>query len=202
VSIVNDGKYAYDSIAGHGGADLGITVARGVVYAWHDPARLDPNVRYRWMDQGEQRFRLRIVPHHGNWAAAEVPRRAAELNQRPHVRSDTYHTGRLGAAATFGAITGDGTTQVVVVKRAEDGSGDIVRVAETAGRPTSVELTILGRCVPVSLGAFKIVTLLFPDDPTCPPVEVDLCEWAPGERPPGQCLPTFAPQSRADGHGG
>jgi alpha-mannosidase len=193
VAIANDGKSGYDAIDAGDGVDVGITVARGVVYAWHQPAVLDPRATYRWMDQGEQRFRLRLIPHAGPLADAVVPRRAAELNQRPSARIDTFHGGALGRSATFASIDGDASVEIVVWKRAEDGCGDVVRVCETAGVAAQFRATIWSRSVVLDLTPYQVMTLRIPDDDSDPVAVVDLCEWAPGERPPGQVLPTARP---------
>ena len=76
---------------------------------------------------------MRLVPHAGDWRAADVVRRAAELNQPPFALLETYHAGPLPQRKSYGHD--DGAVVVTVVKRAEDGDGVVVRAYETAGRP-------------------------------------------------------------------
>src|SRR5271166_4091516 len=67
VALANDAKYSY---AAQGGT-LFITAVRAPVFAHHDPMTLQPDIRYRHMDQGEQRFTIQVQ------AAADLSRRQA-----------------------------------------------------------------------------------------------------------------------------
>jgi alpha-mannosidase len=146
LAIANDGKSGYDARGDADGVDIGITVARGVVYAWHTPATLDPQRSYRWMDQGEHRFRVRLIPHPGDWADGEIPRRAAELNQPLAARLETMHGGRLGGAISFAAVPAN--VDLVVWKRGEEGGADVVRICETSGVATACTVRIDDREIP------------------------------------------------------
>jgi alpha-mannosidase len=42
------------------GKQLRFTLCRSPAFAWHDPARLDPRLYYRWTDQGEHSFRFAL----------------------------------------------------------------------------------------------------------------------------------------------
>ena len=190
LAVANDAKYSYDAAGGDGPVNLGITVARSVPYAHHDPAVLTPGANYRWLDRGEQRFNLRLVPHGGDWRAAGVPRRAAELNAPPLCQRDTYHDGSASPAASLWEVVGDHVA-VGALKRAEDGAATIVRLAEQhgTGGPAEVRLTFADRAVEVDLRPWQVLTLRVPDDPAAPVEEVDLCEWTAAERPSGQPAP-------------
>lgn len=67
VAIANDAKYSYAAQNG----TLFITAVRSPVFAHHDPMTLQPDVRYRHMDQGEQRFTIQVQ------AAPDLSRRDA-----------------------------------------------------------------------------------------------------------------------------
>jgi alpha-mannosidase len=191
LAVINDGKYAYDA----DGGDLGLTVARSVPYAHHDPAPLQQGGDYRFLDQGEQRFTLRLVPHAGDWRAADVARRAAELDLPLICQRDTYHPGPEGGSGSYGGLTAT-SVDGFVLKRAEAGDGVVVRLAETGGRgaAATVRLGFAGdRRLTATLRPHEIVTFRVPDDPAAPVVPVDLCEWAAGERPPGQPAPDGRP---------
>jgi alpha-mannosidase len=190
LAVANDGKYAYDALGG----DLGVTVARAVPYAHHDPAPLRPDGDHRFLDLGEQRFTLRLVPHAGDWRAAGAARRAAELDAPLICVRDTYHDGPEPGSGSFGAVGAQapGAVDAFVVKRAETGDAVIVRLADTGGHgpPVTVRLGFAGdRRFTAALRPHEIATFRVPDDPTAPVVPVDLCEWADGERPPGQPSP-------------
>jgi alpha-mannosidase len=49
------------ALDGRDGA-LRFTLVRSPVYAWHDPAKLEPQGHYRHTDQGEHYFRFRLWP--------------------------------------------------------------------------------------------------------------------------------------------
>ena len=183
LAVINDAKYSYDA----DGGDLGITVARSVPHAHHDPAPLRADGHHRYLDQGEQRFTLRLVAHAGDRAAAEVARRAAELNVPLACMRDTYHPGALAGSGSFGSV---GRAEGLVLKRAEDGGAVIARIADGGrGGPVAVRLGFAGRAFTAALRPSEIATFRVPDAAGSPVIPVDLCEWAAGERPPGQPTP-------------
>ena len=91
LSVASNAKYGHDVRDG----SIGITVLRSPVYAWHEPKELDPEGIYDHLDQGRQDFALRLIPHAGDWRAADTVRRAAELNQPPFAMLESFHDGRL-----------------------------------------------------------------------------------------------------------
>jgi alpha-mannosidase len=142
------------------------------VWAWHDPRELEEGGDFEYMDQGRQNFLVRLVPHAGDWRAADVVRRAAELNQPPFALIETFHAGPLPQRISYGADD-SGSVVVTVVKRAEDGGGVAVRAYETAGRATRARLQVLGRTIEAEFGAHELKTFVVGDDVR----EVDLLEW-------------------------
>ncbi|MEW6471804.1 MAG: glycoside hydrolase family 38 C-terminal domain-containing protein [Actinomycetota bacterium] len=184
LTVINDAKYSYDA----DGGDLGLTVARSVPYAHHDPAPLRADGQHRFLDQGEQRFMLRLLPHAGDPTTADVARGAAELNLPLVCRRDTYHAGPEPGAGSFGAAA----VGAFVVKRAETGDAVIVRLADTGGPGGVVDVDLapaFGRRFTAALRPHEVATFRLPDDGEVPVVPVDLCEWVEGERPPGQPTP-------------
>lgn len=135
LAIVNDAKYGY-SVSG---SDLRVSVARGAVYANHEPSELKPDVDYNWMDQGVQHLRMLLVPHAGSWQDAGVVRLAEELNTEVPIVYQGIHP---GSRAPSGSLLSVDATDVVVeaVKLAEDNDDIIVRSYETAGRATKATL--------------------------------------------------------------
>jgi alpha-mannosidase len=165
LTVINDAKYGYDVRGG----DIGISAVRSPPYAWHEPRELDPDGVYEYMDQGRQDFLVRLVPHAGDWRAADVVRRAAELNQPPFTLLESYHPGPLPQRASYGHD--DGSVVITVVKAAEDGDGVVVRAYETAGRPAAARLEVLGTTIEAEFGPHEIKTFKGAD-------EVDLIEWS------------------------
>jgi alpha-mannosidase len=65
LAVINDSKYGYDVRGG----DIGISAVRSPVWAWHAPRELEPDGDFEYMDLGRQDFRVRLVPHAGDWRA-------------------------------------------------------------------------------------------------------------------------------------
>jgi alpha-mannosidase len=172
LSVANDAKYGHDV----SGGSIGITVLRSPVYAWHDPRQLDPDGIYDYLDQGRQEFRLRLIPHAGDWREAETVRRATELNQLPFALLASFHSGTLPPVASF-ASNDEGSAIVTVLKRAEDDDALVVRAYESAGRATIARITVLDRSFDAQFGPAEIKTFRVPRDPGVTVSETDLLEW-------------------------
>ena len=175
ISLINDGKYSFDVQ----GSDLGMTILRSPIYAFHFPAQPQPDCSYSYIDQGIQSFTYRLLPHSEDWRNAQIPRRAAELNQLALVLASTFHpSGTLPLAASFMAVEPDNIL-LTVVKQAEDGDDLILRALETAGVATRavILMTAWGRTFEVDFSAYEIKTLRISQrDGNLPVVETDLLE--------------------------
>jgi len=175
LAVLNDAKYGYDVRGG----DIGISAVRSPVWAWHAPRELEPDGDFEYMDLGRQDFRVRLVPHAGDWRDAGVVRLAAELNQPAYALLETSHPGPL--PQRLGSVSdGAGDVVVTVVKAAEDGDGSlVVRAYESAGRGgrATIELPVVGRTIEAAFGSNEIKTFRVPRDPEAPVVEKNLLEW-------------------------
>jgi alpha-mannosidase len=173
LAVINDAKSGYDVRGG----DIGISAVRSPVWAWHDPRELEPGGDFEYMDQGRQRFRVRLIPHAGDWRAAGVVRLAAELNQPAFAMLESYHDGPLASQGSY-AGDGGGDVVVTVVKHAEEGDAFVVRAFESSGRSAhaTIELPLLGRTIDADFGANEIKTFLVPRDAGQPVAETDLLE--------------------------
>lgn len=189
LAVVNNAKHGYDvSPAGDrdGAAispSIGITAVRSPVYSWHDPRLLDPQGFYSFQDQGVQTFSYLLVPHEGDWRAADLARRAAELGSRPRAMLESFHDGVLPAEASYAADEG-GQVMITAIKGSEDAAPDggadlIVRAVETTGRAATarLELPLVDRVIEAEFGPSQLRTWRVPRDPAQPVVEVDLVEW-------------------------
>jgi alpha-mannosidase len=117
---------------------------------------------------------VRLVPHAGDRRAADVVRRAAELNQPPFALIETYHEGTLPQQATYGN-DGGGEVVVTVVKGAEEGDAYVVRAYESAGRAASARIELFGHTIDAEFGANEIKTFVVARDDAVR--ETDLLEW-------------------------
>ena len=137
LAIINDAKYGY-SVQDN---DLRVSIARGAVYAQHDPHKLEPDGEYLWQDQGEQTFRLLLAPHAGAWQDGGIVRLAEELTAPAAVLYQGIHPGQRPPAASFLSVDAPNVV-VSVVKKAEDGDDLIIRCYETAGREAKATLNL------------------------------------------------------------
>lgn len=174
LSVLNDGKYSFDV----SGNDIGLTVLRSAVYAHHVPAELREDGEYAYQDQGRQRFTYALAPHAGDWRVAQIPRRAAALNQQPWVMAATFHAGTLPTSSSFATVSPHNLI-LTVMKRAEDNDDVILRCYESAGQATSgtIELPFLQRRIALSFTAHEIKTVRIPRDPSAPASEPSMLEW-------------------------
>ncbi len=135
LGLINDCKFGYDVR----GETMRISLARGPVYAHHDPERVESGLPYKFIDQGWQTIRLRIVPHAGSWQDARLPHKAWELNEPLWPHQESAHAGELPQALSFINCSSDHFV-LTVVKCAEDAGSLIVRGYESQGREGQVKL--------------------------------------------------------------
>jgi alpha-mannosidase len=171
VSILNDGKYSSDVL----GSEIGLTVLRSPIYAWHDPFVPEPDGVYPFTDQGLQSFRYAILPHAGDWRAAGTVRQAAELNAEPITVLETAHAGPLPPSATFATCDAPGVV-LAVLKRAELGKALVLRAHESWGRAAEarIELPRWGIGFDATFGPGELKT--FRIEPDGSVAETDLLE--------------------------
>jgi len=176
LSLLNDGKYSYDTQ----GSQIGLTVLRSPIYAYHLPAQPDPEGVYSYIDQGIQHFHYSLLPHSGGWQEAGTVRRALELNQPAWLQAAASHPGMLPMQASYLSIQPENLV-VSAFKQAEDGQGWIVRAYESAGRAEEgrVDIPLLGRTVEAAWGANEVKTFRMPQDAALPAIEVNFLELDP-----------------------
>ncbi|MBT8484055.1 MAG: alpha-mannosidase [Phycisphaerales bacterium] len=170
VALLNDGIYGHSC---HGNV-MGLSLLRASSFP-------DPDA-----DRGEHRFTYSVMPHGGDWRAANVDREAHALNTplitRPLPANRAGSWTKRHAPLT---IETDGGAGVVVsaIKPRENGDGLVVRLVETHGgagtaqirwglrvrsvrpadlleRPRKEAVEHTGDVTTVRLRAFQIVTLV------------------------------------------
>ncbi|MGG3282712.1 alpha-mannosidase [Paenibacillus solani] len=116
VSLLNDCKYGYDI------QDSTIRLSLLRAPKWPDITA----------DLGEHEFTYSLYPHLGDWRSAAIVRKAAELNHElPYVRTSP----KKGSLPSVHSVIPFESQHVILdtVKPAEDGSGYILRMYESAG---------------------------------------------------------------------
>src|ERR1019366_6144693 len=106
-----------------------VIAARSPLFAHHvPPHEMHEGERERYQDQGEQEFRMLLIPHEGNWSGAHLTR----LQMPLIVHSESQHDGTL--PKTFAGVERQSTAiHFGAIKMAEEGSGIILRAVEQAG---------------------------------------------------------------------
>lgn len=168
VSLINDGKYGFDVSEGV----MRLTALRSPVYAFHDPRQIEDGKRYQYMDQGLSSFSFALLPHPGTWREADTPRQALLYNSPPVAVEAFRHSGEWPGVQSFGEVS-EPNIDVCAMKESEDNDALIVRLYESAGKPTEAVLSLFGSAYPVSMGAFELKTLKVSDGKA---IEVDLVE--------------------------
>jgi alpha-mannosidase len=170
VSVMTEGKYGWDW---HGNV-LRLSLLKSPL--WPDSTA----------DRGRQESRFAILPHAGDWRAANVERRAAEYNVPVLAVAQAAHPGSLGRRTSLATVDVP-DVEITWVKRAEDSDALVLRLVEWHGRPASATVTFqapvrsarlanlledpgaalapAGRQVRVTLRPWEIATLLVELEP-------------------------------------
>ena len=158
LALVNDAKYGYNVP----GSDLQLSVVRGAPYAHHFPRQLDPAQPIIWQDQGEQTFRMLLVPHRGTWREADLQRVTEEFTTPQPVIYQGIHPGSRPLSDSLLTVR-PGNVILTAVKQAEDGEGLILRAYESAGQSTAaqIDLRLLGKSWSGNFRPYEIKTLRF-----------------------------------------
>ena len=123
VAILNDCKYGWDKPEDN---VLRLTLL-------HTPQTRRGYSYQNRQDHGHHQFTYSIVAHDGDWRKGGVTRIAEALNQPVKAFTTTRHAGNLGRTFCFAHVRGEGVA-MRALKKAEDGSGYVVRVYELNGR--------------------------------------------------------------------
>ena len=154
LAIVTDSKYSYSV----DGEFIYVVAARSPLFAHHVPPHvMQKNDRERYQDQGEQEFRILLIPHTGEWTGAHVTR----LQMPLIVHQESRHDGML--PKTFAGLERKSTAiHVGAIKMAEEGGGIILRAVEQAGEASEAEFGFptIGVNWNASFSPFEIKTFL------------------------------------------
>jgi len=134
VTLVNDSKYGYS----YQENTLRLSLIRG-------PRRAYQGMQDTWSDQsddpivGIHHIKYSLIPHRGGWQDANTTRLGAEFNAPLLAKSEPSHAGELATAYSVLDVAPASVT-VESVKKAEDTNEYIVRLYETADKPTTAVL--------------------------------------------------------------
>ncbi len=182
LACTSDSAGGYDALGGR----LRLTALRSPKVSDHGWGwGTDDRFAYPVTDQGVHQLRFRLTPHPGTWADAAVARMAEEHRVELPAVIDTWHRGRLGSEASAIEVEGDSVV-VPVVKRAEAGSGTVLRVWEVSGRRSRAKVTVptSGRSWVGELAPHQVRTLFLSDDLETAVREVDVPELELGVHSP------------------
>jgi alpha-mannosidase len=154
VTLLNDGKYAADVLD----SEARVTILRSPVYAHHDPAKLEPNVTYRYQDQGLQITRWALLAHDGDVDALKATRAAQDFNAPLSVVREYVHVGSLPKTHSFAHLEPEDAVNIAALKIAEDGEDIIVRLHNPRHIPARATLHVLEHTLEVALEGFQIKT--------------------------------------------
>jgi len=140
VSLLCPGKYGFDAL----GSTLRMTVLRSPIYAWHDPAKPDPEAEYEFIDQGRQDFVYWLVPHRGDWRQADPLRRLEELAVRPVAHAESTHPGARPRQGAFVTIAPENVVLGALKRAEDDPTALIARLHETKGLATDATVELAG----------------------------------------------------------
>ncbi len=166
-AIITDSKYSYSVDKEY----IYVIAARSPLFAHHiPPHEFYALERERYQDQGEQEFRIRVIPHEGNWSGREIARYQSPLVVHP----ESWHVGTLPKG--FGGFERKGrAVHIGAIKMAEDGPGILVRAVEQAGDHSEAEFRLpsLGMRWQATFSPFEIKSFLVQDNAV---TEVDFLE--------------------------
>ncbi|MGB8197067.1 MAG: glycoside hydrolase family 38 C-terminal domain-containing protein [Acidimicrobiales bacterium] len=163
IGLATPHLYGYDA----SGPTVRLTVLRNAIAADHGRTwthRIGED--FELTDSGDHDVTVALIPHRGDWRAAQMPKVAEELARPVTVIAETYHDGTLPGRGAFLEIDPPDCAVVRSIKRAESGDGVVLRLVEPVGNTVSVRLsgTLLQRAVAVNLAPYEVMTLLVPDD--------------------------------------
>lgn len=160
----NNGKYTFvlDN------NNLQFPVARSAIYAqgnglnWYNPVE-----GYEYTDIGKQEFTFVLRPHGTALNSDERYKIAAMAEKALIITTDNCHTGSTRISSWQGIRIPQKNVELGCVKSAEDGSGVIVRLFETAGKAGNGSICLAGKIYSYSIEAYEILTLKISSNGKC-----------------------------------
>ncbi len=172
-AVINDSKCGYSVKNG----DIRLTVFHSTAWSHANPEVVTDQDRCRYTDQGIHEFAYKLVPHPGDWRAANIPRRAEEFLMRPLLFHTGNHKGDLPRRESF--VTTDlNHVSISALKKAEDSDEIILRCVELYGLAGEglIDIKALKRKFAFKIKPCEIKTFLIPLEQQKKVKEVNLLE--------------------------
>jgi len=131
VGLINNSTYSYDCLQGL----LRTILIRSAPFARHDPHQVPHNDNNAWQDQGRQERRFWLVGGKGTFATLALDRLAEEMQTPAEYVIESRHEGTEPRERSFFNVS-PVSVLVTAIKRAENGSGVVLRLRECAGKTT------------------------------------------------------------------
>ncbi len=133
LGLINDGRYSHCAIDN----DLRVIVARACAYLDHF-AGDSRDEEMEFIDKGEHEFNFILFPHTEN-ATADIANCGRVLNMPPVLVQETHHGGVL--PQEYSALEIDKKNiSISALKNSEDNDGLVLRLFETAGVNTTINV--------------------------------------------------------------
>lgn len=160
LSVANSGQYGFNLDSG----ELRVTLTRSAIFAQgNSPDWFNGTETYEYTDLGEHWAELLLRPHSAPAPAHSLYSLRSRIDHPYQYLLDTVHQHRQGQypqGTAFVSVAQE-NVRVMLMKKAEDSDGVILRLLETDGLDTEAQITIMGRKFAVLIGHHAIETFLY-----------------------------------------
>ena len=151
IQVAADSVFSYDFQKGA----VGLTLLRNCIYGDLRTEPLDPNREYSYMGQGVTEGKLRMYAGRQR----DLANKATAFHNPPIIKVESNHSGKLPGNASF--VTCDNPEiQITVVKYAEDGEGEAMRLYNTSDQPQTAVIRLFDTIQAMNFNSKEIKTVL------------------------------------------
>ncbi len=155
LAIATDGKYAYRMKNN----EYELTISRSSIYSFGSSDKIEENKIYRYIDKGEQEFKIAIKPHGKAIDNAYLIKLSNSVNSCLEYLADNNHLG-WNCQREMSFLSVDKENVIVsVLKISEDNNSYIVRLYETEGSYVNCILMFGKKTIELSFKPCEIKTI-------------------------------------------
>lgn len=132
LSLINNGKCGYSVKEG----EMRMTVLHSTAWSHHNPALVNEDDGYRFMEQGRHEFGYQLVPHNGDWRQGLIVQKATSYLMSPVSLLTTNHKGVLPPSDCLLSIDMPNVA-AMALKVSEDEKAYILRCVELFGQESN-----------------------------------------------------------------